>query len=157
MGTVAVIGLGNVLMGDEGIGVHLVRHLAARQLLPQGVEIVEAGSAGMRLLHLLVGRDWIVFVDGAYMGLAPGTLRQFRPEDVRSCKGLAGFSLHEGDLLSILDVSRRLGECPARIDIFGIEPGVVASGESLSATLSAQLDAYAQTIAAHMRGEGCPA
>jgi len=56
------------------------------------------------------------------------------------------YSLHEGDLLNTLELSRRLGECPDDIVIFGIEPKEIAQGEGLSSELQSNLQQYVQTI-----------
>ena len=142
-----VIGLGNLLMADEGVGVRLVRALAAQ--FP-AVDFCELGTGGMAVLHALAGRRKAVLLDCARMDQPPGTIRRFVPDQVASGKALPGFSLHEGDLLEILALSRRLGECPETVVIFGIQPASLAPGESLSPALASGFDAYLQLIAAEI-------
>ncbi len=118
-----VIGLGNTLMRDEGIGLYLLEALRGRAEQYPEVEFLDLGVAGLALLHHLPGRRKAILLDCAYMNAEPGTLRRFTPDDVVSVKTLAGFSLHEGDLLQILELARKLNTAPEEIVIFGIQPG----------------------------------
>lgn len=140
-----VIGLGNPLMGDEGIGIRLVEELAKRSAL-DGVEFIDAGTMGMTLLHLINGKRKVFFIDCALMGEAPGTLCRFTPEEVATKKLLSGFSLHEGDLLQLLALSRTLGESPDEVVIFGIEPVEITPGTELSPLLEAHVQEYCRVI-----------
>lgn len=146
---VVVIGLGNPLMTDEGIGIHLIAKLTGGAEFPN-VGFHDLGTSGTRVLHAIAGKGKAIFVDCALMGEEPGVIRRFTPEDVQSTKNLGQFSLHEGDLFSILELSRRLGECPSEIVIFGIQPQVVSPGRSLSPVLSAKLDEYVDIITAEL-------
>jgi len=137
-----VLGLGNPLMADEGIGVYLVDRLAESAVGCPDVDFIDVGTGGLALLHHIEGRRRAIFLDCAYMGLAPGTIRRFRPDDVRSAKVLAHQSLHEADLLQILDMAGRLGQAPDEVVIFGIEPERVEPGLGLSASLMGGVDGY---------------
>lgn len=137
-----VIGLGNLLMSDEGIGVHLIRKLSGYQDKFPSVEFIDAGTGGMNILHLIANRKKAVIIDCAKMGKKPGTIRQFEPADVKTTKKMMHFSLHEADILRIIALSRQLGECPEHIVIFGVEPKSLELGQNLSKTLSDRIDAY---------------
>ena len=141
----AIIGMGNPLMSDEGIGIHVIAQLQ-RMTLGDGVEVLDLGTSGMRALHELEGRDMVVFVDCALMGTEPGTIRRFTPEDVETKKIQPRLSLHEGDLLNTIALAKRLGTAPERIVIFGIEPKTIDPGETLSPALAARLDQYVARI-----------
>jgi hydrogenase maturation protease len=143
---VVVIGLGNVLLSDEGIGVHLVRRLSNQRDKFHLVDFVDAGSAGMNLLHLIANRKKAVIIDCAKMGSKPGTIRRFAPDEVQSVKQLSHYSLHEADILKVIALSKQLGECPAEVVFFGIEPESIEPGQNLSKTLFAKIDAYAAEI-----------
>ncbi|OQW94738.1 MAG: hypothetical protein BWK77_08750 [Verrucomicrobia bacterium A1] len=151
MHSVVVIGLGNPLMSDEGIGIHVIQALEARAGEFPGVDFLDAGASGMTALHAMAGRRKAVFVDCARMGELPGSIRRFTPDQVVSGKVLPGFSLHEGDLLAFIRLSERLGECPKEIVIFGIEPASVESGQELSAELTANLSRYQDLVVAELR------
>lgn len=150
MNPIVVIGLGNPLMRDEGVGLRVVRELESRRDRFPGVDFIEAGASALGALHSMAGRRKAVFVDCAFMGEPAGTIRRFKPEEARSIKRLAGFSLHEGDLMSSIELSRKLGECPDKIVIFGIEPDVVKMGEELSTLLSEWLPQYVAAVEAEL-------
>ena len=148
MNDVLIAGLGNPLMGDEGIGVRLAQELA-RSGMP-GVDVEDLGAGGMKVLHAIAGRRKVVFIDCALMGEPPGTMRRFTLGEVRSKKSLSGMSLHGGDLLEVLELSRRLGECPEEVVVFGIEPESTAPAHELSATVAERLNEYQRAVAAEL-------
>ena len=143
---VVVLGLGNPLMGDEGIGVHLIERLAASGEQYPSVDFIDAGTGGLSVLHLLDGRHRAIIIDCAFMDEPPGAIRRFTPEDVRSRKVLAHQSLHEADLIRIIEMARQLGQAPEQIVIFGIQPEQVRAGGELSRTLVEKADEYISLI-----------
>jgi len=149
---IAIFGLGNPLMTDEGIGIHVLETLERCGGLPPRVELIDLGTGGMRLLHQIEGRRKLIFVDCVRMGEEAGTLRRFRPDEVRSKKRCAHRSLHEGDLLETLALARELGSLPADVVIFGIEPQHVEPGLDLSPALAARLEEYAEQVLREARG-----
>ena len=152
---VAVLGVGNPIMTDEGIGVVLVRHLEGQAARFPMVDFLDVGTAGMKLLHILADYRKVVFVDCAFMQTEPGTLKRFTLEGVSSVKEVPNFSLHEGDLLQILRKARALELCPAEVVIFGIEPDRMEPGQSLTETLQARLDEYAQAVLNELNSVAC--
>ena len=141
-----VIGLGNLLLSDEGVGIHLVRQLSSlRDKFPEA-DFIDAGSGGMNLLHLIANREKTVIIDCAKMGAEPGMMKRFTPDDVQSVKKLGNYSLHEVDILQVINLSKQLGECPEKIVFFGIEPASLSPGQELSKTLSAKIGFYTENI-----------
>ncbi|HXK36562.1 MAG TPA: hydrogenase maturation protease [Candidatus Paceibacterota bacterium] len=144
--SIVVLGLGNPLMGDEGIGVHLIERLAESADKYPGVDFVDAGTGGLSVLHQIEGRHKAIFIDCAFMDEEPGTIRRFTPEEVRTRKVLAHQSLHEADLLQILTLAVQLGQGPERVVLFGIQPQRVGPGQGLSRTLADRIEEYAGVI-----------
>ncbi|MDD5326938.1 MAG: hydrogenase maturation protease [Phycisphaerae bacterium] len=143
---VIVIGLGNTLMSDEGIGIWVVRQLSGFAAEFPYVNFVDAGTGGMAILHLIRDKDKAIFIDCAKMGQQPGTIRKFTPQEIKNTKVLAHQSLHEADLIKIIDIAKQLGQCPADITIFGIEPQSVKLGLELSETLAGRLNEYVTMV-----------
>ena len=143
----AVIGLGNPMMSDEGIGVRVVAQLQDTDLV-RNIDVIDLGTAGMNVLHELEGRERVIFVDCAMMDDPPGTIRRFTPDEVTTRKVQMGLSLHEGDLLNTLALARRLGICPEDVVIFGIEPRAIEYGDRLSLELEERLGEYTAAIRA---------
>jgi hydrogenase maturation protease len=141
-----IICLGNPLMHDEGIGIHLASELSSRLTDHPDIEVLDLGTGGLTVIHAIEGRKKVIFVDCAIMGETPGAIRRFTPEEVRSKKVRTRYSLHEGDLLDTLKLSHSIGEYPQDIVIFGIEPKQVAPGEGLSEELQSNIPHYVETI-----------
>jgi hydrogenase maturation protease len=146
MKPILIICLGNPLMRDEGIGIRLASELTAHLASNPDVEVMDLGTGGLSVIHAIAGREKIIFVDCAIMGQTPGLIHRFTPEQVNSKKVRMCYSLHEGDLLNTLELSRNLGQCPDDIVIFGIEPKEIAPGEGLTSELENNVQHYVQTI-----------
>jgi hydrogenase maturation protease len=143
---VVVVGLGNTLMADEGIGCVIAGRFLSQQEKYPDVEFLDAGTGGMNLLHIISGRKKAIIIDCAMMGAEPGTIKRFTPQQAKSVKQLSHYSLHEADVLQIIEMSRKLGQCPQQIIIFGIEPQRIETGRGLSKRLTAGLPEYIKTI-----------
>jgi hydrogenase maturation protease len=143
---VVVLGLGNPLLGDEGIGIHLIGRLACSAAEHPSVEFIDAGTGGFTVLHCLEGRQKAILIDCALMGEEPGTIRRFTPDEVQSVKALAHQSLHEVDLLRIVAMAERLGQAPEQVVIFGIQPERIEPGQGLSQTLLNRIGEYLSAI-----------
>ena len=142
-----VLGLGNPLMSDEGIGVFLVNRFIRQQDKYPHLDFIDAGTGGMNILHLIANYSKAVFIDCALMGTTPGTIKKFSPAEVQSIKKLRHYSLHEVDILRIIDLAKALDLCPEKIVFFGIEPAAIQPGETLSKILTANIDFYLTLIA----------
>ena len=150
---VVVLGLGNPLMADEGIGVYLVERLTESAAAYPAVDFVDAGTGGLSILYQIEDRRKAVLIDCAFMDEPPGTIRRFTPEEVQSRKVLAHESLHEADLMQIIVLARQLGQAPEEIVIFGIQPERVEPGMGLSRTLMEKIDEYVSAISRELGGK----
>lgn len=147
---IAVFGLGNPLMTDEGIGILVLQALEARSDIPAEAELIDLGTGGLRILHEAEGRAKLIFVDCAYMGEAAGTIRRFTPDEVRSVKPRMRHSVHESDLMHNLELAAKLGQCPDDVVIFGIEPAKVEPGMELTEALESRFAEYVATVLAEI-------
>ncbi len=145
-----VVGLGNPLMADEGIGTALVDELlkmAQNGDLPsENIEYYDGGCGGMYLLHTIAERKKAILIDCCLMGTTPGTIRRFTPDDVNSVKQMAHLSLHEVDILKVIELARAIDQCPDEIVIFGIEPVKIESQMHLNETLQKRIPEYIEII-----------
>ena len=143
---VIVLGLGNPLMADEGIGTVLIEKLGAFADKYPDVEFMDAGTGGIQLLHYIANRKKAVIIDCAFMGQEPGTIRRFTPDEVKTVKKLAHLSLHEVDIFGVINLSKQLGECPDEVVFFGIEPELVDDSMELTETIKNKIEEYVKTI-----------
>jgi len=151
-----VLGLGNPLMGDEGVGTRIIEMLQTASGDFPEADLIDAGTGGMSILHLIAGRKKAVIVDCALMDAPPGSIRRFTPEEVRTLKQLSHLSLHEVDIIKVIDLARSLGECPEEIVLFGIEPQTIEQRMGLSGPLSDRLTEYAEAIRQELRPAPAP-
>ena len=143
---IVVLGLGNRLMSDEGVGSHIVERFQTQADKYPLVDFIDAGTGGMSILHRIKDHEKAVIIDCAYMKTKPGTIKKFRPDEVKSVKKLAHHSLHDVDVLKIIELSKQLDQCPDKIVIFGIEPEKIEQSYELSSSITARIDDYIITI-----------
>jgi len=130
---ILVAGLGNLLLRDDGVGVHAVR--ALQQSPPPGAIVVEVGTAVLDALHLLERVEKVLAIDAMQVGREPGTVYRCGVSDVAEEEQRV--SLHEVSLLSVLHFLPA-GHRP-EIAILGVEPGVIDYGLELSREVEAAL------------------
>lgn len=126
-----MIGLGNPLLGDEGIGVRVAEELKGLEL-PDGVTVVDGGTAGLGLLGLMEGYRRVIIVDAADMGRPPGCVVRFTPSEARLKMVEAPLSLHQIGLVEALALADALEVAPDELAIIGVQPGRVEMGAGLS-------------------------
>lgn len=144
---ILVLGLGNLLLSDEGAGVHAIEAFRRRYGTPDGVELLDGGTAGMDLLDLIAGRDSLIVVDAVNRdGCAAGTLLTFRDEDIRAAFG-ARLTPHQLGLLDVLAATALLGEKPASVTVLGVVPGHIDLGLELSPPVAASMGRLLAMIA----------
>ncbi|MFO8030135.1 MAG: hydrogenase maturation protease [Cyclonatronaceae bacterium] len=148
----AIIGIGNTLMSDDGAGVRVLELLDD---LPDHVRIVELATGGMNLLHHLEDYDSVVIVDAVDFGGGPGEIRVFGPDEVRTVKTV-GYSLHDLDILKVLDLAARLGTLPSSVRIAAIQPVSLEMKEGLTPPVEAALPELARRISVEVAGQKNP-
>jgi hydrogenase maturation protease len=135
---IVVLGVGNVLLSDEGIGVRAVEELGRRYRLPPGVEVLDGGTSAMELLDDLAGCDLLIIADCVRAGHTPGTLMRLADDDIPALFRTK-LSPHQVGLPEVLGTLRITGEAPKRVVLFGVEPQTLATGIGLSTPVEAIL------------------
>ncbi len=133
-----ILGVGNLVRGDDGVGVHVAQALLARGC-PEGVTVLDGGTAPLDALAYVGLVDRLIIVDAADLGEAPGAIRRLTPDDLLPAQG-DSVSLHDLDLLWALGVLRATGQEPAQVTIIGVQPESLDWSTDLSPALSARLD-----------------
>jgi hydrogenase maturation protease len=145
----AIIALGNPLMGDDGAGPAALE-CVRRKCLPAGAALVDAGTPGFRLLHILADVDVAVLVDAADFGGTPGEIRSFTPSEVRSLRSVP-LSSHQDDVLQLVALAVRLGQCPRQVAFCAIQPARIAPVQALTPAVAAGLPALAEEVMRTLR------
>jgi len=141
---VAVVGVGNLLMKDEGVGVHILEYLAKKGI-PENVSLFDAGTAFSEIISEMEGYEKLIIVDAVHGGGKPGTVYCFEIEDVQTRKGFF-LSLHDVGVIEALQMERLIGKIPERIIFMGIEPFKVEPGMELSPEIMAGMEKLLEMI-----------
>jgi hydrogenase maturation protease len=138
---VLVVGCGNLLRGDDGVGPILVRHLHERGV-PDGARLVDGGTAGMDVAFQMRGAGQVVIIDAAATGVAAGTVYRVPAAELESVPPLQGLHTHSFRWDHAIAFARwALGEaCPSDITVFLIEASSVGFGEDLSAPVTTAME-----------------
>lgn len=142
-----VIGIGNPLRKDDGIGIILIEKLIEqKEKLPKNIEVIDGGTGGMNLLHLLANFDSVLIVDAVNFGGQPAETRVFTLDEIESKKISVKMSTHESDFLKIIELSKQLKECPKQIIVFGIQPKDTSHGQGFSPDLQKKLNSILHNV-----------
>jgi hydrogenase maturation protease len=151
-----VIGLGNPLMGDDGLGLVALERLRAGYAIPPEVELIDGGTWGMNLLPVIEDAERVILIDAIDVGAAPGT--PVRLERARLPRYLATkISPHQVDLRDVLGLAELRGTLPADTVAVGLQPDRVAFGNGLSAALRCRIDDLVGSVVRELadRGHEC--
>src|SRR5208282_1170358 len=122
---VLVLGVGNLLLKDDGVGVHLINALRETQF-PDNVQLIDAGVVSHQLISLFHETDYLILVDAVSANDVPGSLYRFTPDDIDFLQSGYKMSLHEMTLVDILQMAEMTGAKPEAV-IIGIQPKDVSS------------------------------
>lgn len=144
MSNCVIIGIGNTIKSDDGVGVAAVRYLRGR--VPEGVELVEGSVYCADLFTFIEGRRKAIFVDGIDAGEKPGDIFRFSPDDVRDRKPAVPMSVHDFGVYDLISTARLMDQCPEDVTIFAVQVKNVEMGEGLSEEVSAALPRLSELI-----------
>jgi hydrogenase maturation protease len=150
---VVVLGLGNILLRDEGVGVRVVEALAERYAIPAEVEIVDGGTAGMDLLNTLAGCDHLLICDAVRTGAPPASVVKLAAAEVPALF-LTRFSPHQLGLADVLATLVLTEEAPGAVTLVGVVPLDLELGIELSPAVSAVVGQAVECLATELRGLG---
>jgi hydrogenase maturation protease len=150
---VLVLGLGNMLLKDEGIGAHIAQQLHKRKL-PGNVEVIDGGTAGSDILLRQQGVYKLVVIDAVRAGEKAGTIykAQFKAKEKDKLNQLFGedkefkISLHQVGLIGALAAAERIGREPSEIVIIGVEPKQIDYGLELTEEVKQKIPAIINTV-----------
>jgi hydrogenase maturation protease len=148
-----VIGLGNPLMGDDGLGLAALARLAADWVLPPEVQAIDGGTWGLNLLPQIEAADQVLFLDAVDAGKAPGEAVELSGADLPVVLGLK-LSTHQIELREVLALLRLRGTLPSTMACLGLQPASVELRDGLSPVLEDRLDQLVTAAVARLRAWG---
>lgn len=144
---VLVLGLGNVLLGDDGVGAAAIARIERDYRMPPGVRLVDGGTLGLSLLGLLAEADHVILVDAIRADSPPGTLVRLDGADVRDAVW-DRLSPHQVGVADLLDAARLIDSYPASVTLLGLVPECIDLAVVRSSAVDDGLD---ELIAAIVR------
>lgn len=150
---VLVLGIGNLIMTDDGIGVRVVQRLAASHRFPPGVAVVDGGTLGLDLLPMLEGIDRLLIVDAVETGGPPGTMARLAGEEI-PLAFRTKLSPHQMGLQDLLAVADLQGNLPGEMVLWGVQPESVEVGMELTAAVAAREELLKEEVLTELAGWG---
>lgn len=148
-----VLGLGNPIMGDDGVGVAALQRLRNDWQLPTDVEVVDGGTWGMNLLPLIETAERLVLLDAINTGSPPGTLTVLERHELPRYFALK-LSPHQIDLREVLALAELRGALPRELVALGIQPAVVEMQTELTPPVEAALGKLVDLVADRLEAAG---
>ena len=143
--TTLVLGVGNLLMSDEGVGVHVIKRLVENYKLPEEVQVLDGGTLGMDLLYYLEGAENLILIDAVETRKDPGTLVRLEGDDVPAFLSLK-MSPHQIGVPDMLAAAKLKDVFPKRLILWGVQPELLEIGLDLSPIVAAQVDTIIQQV-----------
>ena len=145
-----ILGVGNLLLSDEGVGVRVVERLVATYDLPEGVQTLDGGTLGLDLLYYLEGVENLLIVDAVKMGKEPGTLLRLEGDEVPAFLSIK-ISPHQIGIPDMLFAAKLKDLYPRNVVLWGVQPGVLDAGLDLSPPVAAQVDELVEKVVDELR------
>lgn len=149
MGKTLILGVGNILLSDEGVGVHVVRRLQEVAQLPEEVQVLDGGTKGMDLLPYLEGVSRLIIVDAMETGGPPGTIVRLAGDQVPVYLSRK-MSPHEIGLPDMLFAAKLQDLYPEEVVIWGVQPATTEVGLELSPPVAAKMDLLVEKVLAEL-------
>jgi hydrogenase maturation protease len=149
-----VLGVGNLLISDEGVGVRVVERLTETYNLPEGVQVLDGGTLGLDLLYYLEGIDNLLIVDAIEMDKEPGTLLRMEGDEIPSFLSVK-ISPHQIGIPDMLFAAKLKDLYPQSVVLWGVQPATLEVGLELSPAVAAQVDVLVNKVVQQLEQWGC--
>jgi hydrogenase maturation protease len=144
-----VLGLGNILLSDEGVGVRVVERLQERYVFPPDVQILDGGTLGLDLMPYVESADRLLVVDALEMSATPGTVARLEGDEVPAFLG-PKISPHQMGLADLLAAARLCDCYPEELVLWGVQPELMDVGLDLSPSVAARVETLVENVLAEL-------
>jgi len=145
---ILVMGVGNILLSDEGVGVRVIEAMRSIKL-PDSVEILDVGTGALDIIDIIANREKVIIIDAVRGGGGPGAVYRFTPNDI-AIQSPTPISVHQFDIPGTLNMAELVGCMPQQVVIFGIEPKIVDWGLELSPEVAAVIPRAIELITSEL-------
>ncbi|AAU38967.1 HyaD/HybD family hydrogenase maturation endopeptidase [[Mannheimia] succiniciproducens] len=150
-----ILGVGNILLSDEGIGVRAVQHLEKNANFTPHFDLVDGGTCGMELLDVMANRDYLIIIDAVIAGKRPGEIVVLKDEQVPALFSRK-ISPHQLGICDVLSALKLTDEYPKHLCLIGIQPESLESHIGLTKTVENAMPAVFQCLAQQLTDLGLP-
>lgn len=148
-----VLGIGNLLIGDEGVGCRTAEELSRRYTLPDSVAVIDGGTAGFELLSLIDSRNLVILIDALRNDMTPGTVMVVEGEQVPKAF-LARTTPHQLGICDVLAAAQLSEIMPRHLTLYGVEPKQMDVGIHLSPEVEAGMEKVIGAVVDQLRHFG---
>jgi len=153
---VLVLGIGNSIMTDDGIGVKVAQALQSEYRFPPQVEVVDGGTLGLDLLPKFEGVSHLVMIDAVETGSKPGARVRLEGEELPIALETK-VSPHQMGLKDLLAVAQLMGHAPGQMVLIGVQPASTEVGTELTPAVAAEFNAMKEAVLCELEQIGLPA
>lgn len=129
---VTILGVGNVIQQDDGIGIKTIAYLESRYELPESVKIIDGGTVGLGLGHILADQDLLIVVDAVLLDGKPGSVHLLDGDHFKRVSASLKLSPHQVNFLDLISALELEGKAPVEVQVVGIVPVSTDTGTFLS-------------------------
>lgn len=149
MKRIVILGVGNVLFSDEGVGIKALEELKENFIFPENVELIDGGTLGIGLMPYLEGVNRLIILDAVLGGGPPGRVYEFKGEQIRTMFSRK-VSMHNVGLQDVLYILDFLDRIPEEMVLIGVEPKSLSLGCSLSPVVRSSLEMVVEKVLKHL-------
>ncbi|WP_109077447.1 HyaD/HybD family hydrogenase maturation endopeptidase [Aggregatibacter kilianii] len=140
-----ILGVGNILLSDEGVGVRVVQALEKRSEIQPHFDLIDGGTCGMELLDVMANRDHLIIIDAVLANKQPGEIIVLHDEQVPTFFSRK-ISPHQLGICDVLSALKLTDEFPQHLCLIGIQPETLEPQIALSETIQKQFPAIFETL-----------
>jgi hydrogenase maturation protease len=150
---VLILGLGNILFQDEGLGVRAVEHIQQMRALPENVRLLDGGTLGLDLLAYFTAGSRLIILDAIRSQREPGSLLRLEGEEIPAALAQK-MSMHQLGLQDLMAASILRGTMPEKVVLWGMVPAQIELGTELSPRCAAALPRLVEAALGELAGWG---
>ena len=148
-----ILGIGNIILSDEGFGVRVIEYLEKNFNFPDNVALIDGGTLGVELLHFVAGTRRLLIIDSIDGGVAAGTTFHLRGDEIKA-HFAQKISAHEVGIQDVLTMLELSGKKIPHVDLIGAQPFSLEAGVELTPRMSELVPPFADKAAAILRSWG---
>ncbi|MBU2511590.1 HyaD/HybD family hydrogenase maturation endopeptidase [bacterium] len=149
-----ILGVGNILHSDDGIGIKILKYLESQFQFPEEIELVDGGTVGAQLDRTIVNKDWIIIIDALDVKGPVGEVRVLCGEDFINRPGIIKMSPHQVGFLDLIQLMKMEGTEPKQIDLIGVIPANTNDGFEMAPEVDAAVNTVVEKLLVLLKQKG---